>query len=489
MFLVALLFVLYTSLGYVAVRRLAARLTDWVPRTGPDMTTVVAENTLIGRSARSLARAVKTGELTATELAEAYLARIAVVEPDIRAFAQLDRQFVLEQARAADALRAAGAPLGPLHGLPVGVKDIIDTADLPTEFGTPLHRGRRPSADALIVERLRAAGAIVLGKTVTTEFAVYAPGPTRNPRDLARSPGGSSSGSAAAVAANMAPLAIATQTNGSIVRPASFCGVVGFKPTIGLLPRTGILKHSPLLDQPGVMAANVADAALLAEALAGRDPNDRLSWVASPPRLVDAATQNAARPRLASMRGPYWERADPDARKAFDRFVDGLADGVTTITVAPEMEQAAEVHRTIMEADIAKSLRADYERGRDQMSGILRGIIERGLATSDEAYLAASGRRVWLIDGFMELFEQFDALVTLSATGSAPAATDSTGDPIMATTWSLLGAPAISLPLLAGADGMPIGIQLVGRPSEDNRLLAAAAWCEHQHARQRERAA
>jgi Asp-tRNA(Asn)/Glu-tRNA(Gln) amidotransferase A subunit family amidase len=416
--------------------------------------------------------------VSAIQLANAFLARIAEVEPDIRAFANLDRDLVFVQAGAADLQRAAGVRLGPLHGLPVAVKDIIDTFDLPTELGTPLHRGRRPSADALIVQRLRAAGAIVLGKTVTTEYAFYAPGPTRNPHNRERSPGGSSSGSAAAVAAKMAPLAIGTQTNGSIIRPASFCGVVGYKPSLGLLPRTGILKHSPLLDQPGVMATNVADAALLTEALAGLDPNDEYSWVASSARLVDAATQNAAPPRLACMRGPSWERADPDARKVFDTFIDELANAVTTIAVPPEMEQSAKVHQTIMEADIAKSLRDDYERGRAEMSGILRGMIERGLATSAGAYADAAARREQLIDGFMPLLDGFDGLVTLSATGSAPMASDGTGDPIMATAWTLLGAPAISLPLLTAANGMPIGVQVVGRPREDGRLLASAAWLE-----------
>ena len=189
------------------------------------------------------------------------------------------------------------------------------------------------------------------------------------------------------------------------------------------------------------------------------------------------------------MRGPYWERADQDARRAYDGFVDRLTEAVTTMAVPPDIEHAAVVHQTIMEADIAKSLRDDYERGRDQMSGVVRGIIERGLTTSDEAYLAAAGKRISMIDGFVELFAQFDALVTLSATGSAPMASDGTGDPIMTTTWTLIGAPAISLPLLTGENGMPIGVQLVGRPGGDEQLLAAAAWLEAHRGSRTEEAA
>jgi Asp-tRNA(Asn)/Glu-tRNA(Gln) amidotransferase A subunit family amidase len=233
---------------------------------------------LLQRSARDLAAALRDGEVSAIEVAEAFLDRIDLREPEIQAWAHLDHDHVLGQARNADDLRRSGKPLGPLHGLPVGVKDIIDTFDLPTEFGTPIHRGRRPRVDATLVARLRAAGAIVAGKTVTSEYAVYTPGPTRDPRDLSRTPGGSSSGSAAAVAAGMVPLALATQTNGSTIRPASFCGIVGFKPSLGLLPRTGVLKQSTMLDQPGLMARNVGDVAYFADALmAAVRPTSRAS--------------------------------------------------------------------------------------------------------------------------------------------------------------------------------------------------------------------
>jgi Asp-tRNA(Asn)/Glu-tRNA(Gln) amidotransferase A subunit family amidase len=252
-----------------------------------------------------------------------------------------------------------------------------------------------------------------------------------------------------------------------------------------MLPRAGILRHSALLDQPGVMAADVGDAALLAEALAWHDPDDAASRTAGPPRFIDAAVKRGSGPRLAYARGPDWQRADADARAALDAFVGTLAGIVTPIALPPAFERAADVHRTIMEADIGKSLRADYERGREQLSEVVRGIIERGQASSASAYADAVSERRRLTADFVRVLGSFDALVTLAATGSAPAAATGTGDPIMSTTWTLIGAPAISLPLLLGADGMPVGVQLVACPGEDERLLAAAAWLE---ARQRSRA-
>src|SRR5690349_9515222 len=265
---------------------------------------------LLERSTSSLAADLKSGAMSSVALTMACLDRIANLEPDIQAWAHLDRDMALRQAQAADARRASGKPLGALHGLPVAVKDIIDTADLPTEYNSPIYRGRRPTKDATLVQRLRSTGAIVMGKTVTSEFAVYTAGPTRNPHDLSRTPGGSSSGSAAAIAARMVPLALATQTNGSTIRPASFCGVVGFKPSLGVLPRTGILKQSTMLDQPGLMAMDVAGVALLADALGGYDPLDEQSLRPPMPLLSAATVEAEAPPRLAFIRSSYWDQAD-----------------------------------------------------------------------------------------------------------------------------------------------------------------------------------
>src|SRR3984885_6845951 len=235
------------------------------------------DDPILDQSACSQVDRMRRGELSAIGTMRAFLERIAAVEPKLRAFAYLDPDAALAAAERVDETRAAGIAPGPLHGLPVAVKDIIDTADMPTEFGAELFAGRRPHRDAVIVHRLGAAGAVIIGKTVTSQYALFVPGPTKNPHDAAHTPGGSSSGSAAAVAAKLAPVALGTQTNGSIIRPASYCGIVGFKPSLGVLPRNGVLRQAAMIDHPGVMARSVADAALVVDAIAGEDPGDPLS--------------------------------------------------------------------------------------------------------------------------------------------------------------------------------------------------------------------
>jgi Asp-tRNA(Asn)/Glu-tRNA(Gln) amidotransferase A subunit family amidase len=436
---------------------------------------------LLDRSARDLAAELQSGGLTAVALTASCLDRIAAQEPDIHAWAYVDPEAALAQARAADARRAAGESLGALHGLPVGVKDIIDTADMPTEYNSPIHRGRRPQADATLVARLRSAGAIILGKTVTSEFAVYTPGPTRNPHDLARTPGGSSSGSAAAVAAGMIPLALATQTNGSTIRPASFCGIVGYKPSLGLLPRTGILKQSTMLDQPGVMARSAGDAAFIARALMGVDPLDEQSLAAtlcSPPTA--AATDSP--PRLAFVRGPYWAQADAATQAAIAAFASNLGGGVATIDLPAAFDEAADVHSVIMNAGIAESYAEDHRRAKTLMSDVVRGVVEAGQRLSAVEFVAALSARERLRVRFSEITAPFDALITPAALGIAPRREAGTGNPIMSTLWTLLGAPALSLPLLQGPEGMPLGVQLVGRLGADADLIRAAAWLERRGA-------
>ncbi|HUG61501.1 MAG TPA: amidase family protein, partial [Methylomirabilota bacterium] len=270
-------------------------------------------------------RRLERGELRAVDLIEANLGRIAAREPEVGAFAFIDPDTARAQAKAVDDYRGTGRPIGALHGLAVGVKDIVDTRDMPTENGTPIDAGRRPGRDATVVQRLRAAGAVVIGKTVTTELAFYQPGKTRNPANLEHTPGGSSSGSAAAVAAGMVPLAIGTQTNGSVIRPASFCGIVGFKPTHGVIPRTGILRQSPPLDTVGVFARTVEDAALLADALAGYDPGDTDTRLLPPPRLLDVATtEPPLTPTLAFVKTPAWDEAEESTKEGFVELAAAL---------------------------------------------------------------------------------------------------------------------------------------------------------------------
>ena len=437
---------------------------------------------LLERSVTSLAADLKSGVLSSVALTTACLDRIANLESDIQAWAHLDRDRALQQAQVADARRESGKPLGALHGLPVGVKDIIDTADLPTEYNSPIYRGRRPTKDAMLVQRLKLAGAIVMGKTVTSEFAVYTAGPTRNPHDLSRTPGGSSSGSAAAIAARMVPLALATQTNGSTIRPASFCGVVGFKPSLGVLPRTGILKQSTMLDQPGLMAADVAGVALLADALGGYDPLDEQSLQPPLPRLSVAALEVQASPRLAFIRSPYWDQADATTQELIEGYVASLGGVVETVALPALFDDAASIQGVIMNAGIADACRDDYVRSRDKMSDVLLGIVETGRKILAMEFIAALAQRDRLRARYVEIVAGYDAVVTPAALGIAPKREAGTGNPIMATLWTLLGAPAITLPLLTGAENMPIGVQLVGRLNDDVGLIRAAAWLERHHA-------
>ena len=294
------------------------------------------------------ARALTSGAHSPRDIALAHLARIEAVEPRVRAFAYFD---------AAEALAAAERRAGPLAGLPVAVKDIIDTADMPTAWGAARLAGRRPPRDATLVARLKAAGAFVIGKAVTSQYALFVPGPTANPRDLARTPGGSSSGSAAAVAAGFAPVALGTQTNGSIVRPASYCGVVGFKPSFGMLPRTGVLRHCALVDHPGVFARDVEDAALLVDALAGADGED--ADCRDAPGSLLTAVRDARPPHLAWLADPYAQRAEPATRAALATFAAKLS--IERIELPPEFADAEAIMRVLMSAGFAQSLGAEID--------------------------------------------------------------------------------------------------------------------------------
>jgi Asp-tRNA(Asn)/Glu-tRNA(Gln) amidotransferase A subunit family amidase len=428
-------------------------------------------------SATESAREIRAGQLSAEDYARALLARIDEREPEVQAWAWLDREHALAQARAVDERRRRGVGAGPLAGVPVGVKDIVDVRGLPTEDGTVLHAGRIAQADAALVARLRAAGGWPMGKTVTTELATYAPGKTRNPHRASHTPGGSSSGSAAAVAAGMVPLAIGTQTNGSVVRPASFCGVVGFKPSFGAIARTGVLTQSPPLDQVGVFARSVEDVALLAEALWGFDERDPATRPEpAPPLAAVASSEPPQPPRLGWTPTPWWDRVAPDAREAFGGLLERLGEHRCDVALPAGAGQAIAWHRTVMEADIAASFEAEYERGRAQLSDSLAGQIERGRRVTAVEYRKAVAQVGPLNAAFAPLFERVDALVAPATLGTAPPAASGTGDPLMCTLWTFCGMPAISLPLLQGADGLPIGVQLVAARGDDARLLRTARW-------------
>jgi Asp-tRNA(Asn)/Glu-tRNA(Gln) amidotransferase A subunit family amidase len=437
----------------------------------------VAAGTDLRLSTREAAAAVRDGRLTSQALVESYLKRIAAREAEVQAWAFLDPEHALRQARAADAWRKRGRPLGPLHGMPVGVKDIVDTADMPTENGTVLHAGRRPGEDATLVSLLRAAGAVILGKTVTTELAVYGPNQTRNPHHLEHTPGGSSSGSAAAVADGMVPLAIGTQTNGSVIRPAAFCGVYGFKPSHGLIPRTGVLAQSPPLDTVGVIAADLEGLALLAEPLMAFDAKDPASRPLARPTLLEVLrAAPPAPPRLAFVRSPVWDEASADTKAGFAELVDVLGERVEAVDLSASFERAIELHRTIMLADLAKSFHREYERGREQLSARLREMIEEGQRVLAVDYNRALEQVPRLNAALAQLLMHYDALLTPAAPGEAPHGLGSTGSPVFCTAWTLCGTPAVTLPLLTGASGLPIGVQLVGEKGDDARLLRTARW-------------
>jgi Asp-tRNA(Asn)/Glu-tRNA(Gln) amidotransferase A subunit family amidase len=432
---------------------------------------------LAGLSATEARSRMAAGEFSAVDYARALLARTDQFEPTVQAWAHLDAAHVIAQAEAVDRSHASGIPDGPLFGLPVGVKDIVDTADLPTEDGTVLHAGRMPLVDATVVRRLRIAGGVVMGKTVTTELATYAPGKTRNPHNPAHTPGGSSSGSAAAVAAGMVPLAIGTQTNGSVIRPASFCGVYGYKPGAGLISRHGVLRQAPSLDAVGVFGRTLDDVALLAEVLCGHDPEDALSQPRATPPLARVAASDAPMlPSLAWVATPMWDRVAPDAQAAFGELIEILAGRIAPFELPATAADALAWHRTVMEAELAASFEIEYDRGRDQLSASLQGQIERGRQVTAVDYCKALARVPVMNEALSTVFEHFDAIVTPASLGTAPAGLDSTGDPVMCTLWTFLGLPSLSLPLLHGDNGLPLGVQLVGPRGGDARLLRTARW-------------
>ncbi len=432
-------------------------------------------------SARDARRAIDDGLLSAEELVSACIGRIDELEDSIGAWEHFDREIALDQARAADAFRRRGLPTGSLHGLPVGIKDIIDTADFPTERGTVLHRGRRPGRDATLVGLLGEAGAIILGKTVSTEMAVYGPGKTRNPHNPEHTPGGSSSGSAAAVSAAMVPLAVGTQTNGSVIRPASYCGVYGFKPSFARISRHGVLCQSPPLDTVGVFARDLDDLAMIADVLMRYDAQD-LSMAPIAPPLIARTLHDEVHTDLhfAFVRTPAWDQVEQVTKDGFRELIDEInrrhARTVDILDLPGPFADLFEDHRIIMEADLARNFADEYDRGRNELTSVLREMLERGQQVSDSEYDAAIARMPDYAGFLGEVFDEYDAILTPSTTGPAPAGIDATGSPVMNTIWTHCGTPALNVPLLQSSDGLPIGVQVVGARDDDARLFRNTRW-------------
>ncbi len=427
-------------------------------------------------TASEAARLIREGRVTSKELVEACLAQIEAREPAVQAWQYLDRAHALKQAEMADDAHRAGRSHGPLHGVPVGIKDVFDTRDMPTENGCALHTGRMARHDAAAVSLLREAGAVILGKTVTTELAYYAPGKTRNPHDPVRTPGGSSSGSAAAVAAGMVPLALGTQTNGSTIRPAAFCGIYGYKPTHGLVSRRNMLRLSRTLDHVGLFARTLEDLAILGEALMRYDDEDEDMRPAAPPPLVRTlAEEPPAEPKLAFVKTPIWDQAEAATKDAFAELLEALGAKAEPVELPDIFAEAWPAQKAIMEADMAHNLRREFEQGREKLSPVMQETIARGRAVTARDYLAAQDLARALEAEIGEIMFAYDAILTPAAPGPAPVGA-ATGSPAFSTLWTLTGVPALTLPLLADENGMPMGAQLVSRRGDDARLLRTARW-------------
>lgn len=413
-------------------------------------------------SATEAAAAIASKKLKSEDLVAACLERIRARESEVQAWAYIDSELAMKQARERD----RAAPRSRLHGIPVGVKDVIDTADMPAEYGSPIYKGNRPASDAACVAQVRELGGVILGKTVSTEFATRHPGKTRNPRNVAHTPGGSSSGSAAAVADGMVPIAFGTQTSSSIIRPAAFCGVVGYKPTFNLLNRAGLKFLSESLDTLGVLTRSVADAAMIVETLSGSEPA----------RFEDVG---ALKPRIGFCRTPYWNQADSATRAALEGALPRLAKAgarVNEVELDREFAQLAEVQVRMSSYEFYRAL--TYERTRfpklisDSLMARINGGSQVTRTQYERTHEIANRCRSRLDD----IHRDYDILISPSALGEAPKGLASTGDPLFGLTWTLMHGPAITLPVFTGAAGLPIGAQVTGPRGSDARTLIAAEW-------------
>ena len=426
------------------------------------------------------ARLIREGQLSPSDLMESLLGRIDRLEPRLKAWVYLDREAALAEAeqRAGDVL--AGSSVGPLHGVPVGVKDIYYTAGIPTTACSKVYADFVPDFDAATVERLKAAGAIILGKTVTTEFACLDPSPTLNPWNPAHTPGGSSSGSAAAVAARMCPAALGSQTVGSVLRPASYNGVVGLKPTYGRVSRHGVIPVSWSLDTVGWMTRTVEDSALLLQVMAGHDPQDP---VASRRRTHDylAALESPQAPRIGLLQGFFHDNADPETRRHMSLVVERLSNAGAAIEELPSpegIEESVEDQRTIMAVEAAAFHEPMYRRQAQDYQPKLRELLRRGLETDVLTYSRALERRTQFIADAQSLSERADVLLTPTTPTPALADLTNTGNPLFQGPWTYCGLPAITIPSGLAESGLPLGIQLIAARFRETRLLAAARWCE-----------
>jgi Asp-tRNA(Asn)/Glu-tRNA(Gln) amidotransferase A subunit family amidase len=413
-------------------------------------------------TATEAAALMDEGEITSVELVESCLERISAREDAVQAWEYLKPDHAMAQAKRADDLPRRS----PLHGIPFAAKDIIDTADMPTACGSPIYAGNRPGKDAACVTAMRDAGAVLMGKTVTTEFATFFPGKTRNAHHPDHTPGGSSSGSGAAVGASMVPLAFGTQTAGSLIRPAAYNGVCGLKPSFGTVDLAGVKMLDPGLDHLGYMARSFDDLAVYYDIVRG----------AIPSVLADGIGRA---PRVGLCRTFKWDLAEPETVKAIEDAAAALAGmGAEIIeqNLPADMADIAETHMMILHVGLSQNLAPEWNDHRDQISDRLQGMIQAGFDTSEEDYDAAMARAADYRARADDLFGDCDIFLTPSAPGIAPRGLDATGDPMFQIPWTLLRTPCVTIPFATGPEGMPVGVQMVARPGEDEKLLAIAKW-------------
>ncbi len=420
--------------------------------------------------------AIADGHLTARQWTEHCLAQIDAHE-DLGAWSFIDRERALARADQMDWLRKDGSAFGPLHGCPIGLKDIIEVKDMPHSCGSPL-MGQPSESNAALVDVLEGAGAVILGKTETTEFANMNPARTKNPHSFEHSPGGSSAGSAAAVAAGEVPLAIGSQTNGSVIRPASYCGVYGMKPSAGIISRTGVFEQSPTLDQMGVFASTLSDIATVVDVLSVHDSRDPHSIAAPRPNCVDGFLSDPPmEPNFAIFTLPYQNLQTRACTEGFREIADALEGRVEILETPPVFEQLIEAQRVIHLHEAATAFKTLGFFGRPELSETLQSSLIEGEKISEQQYQDALEIKASLDGFFNNFFEDFDAILSPSAAGEAPLLSEGhTGNPIFCTVWTLAGLPTLNLPILQSENGMPIGVQMIGRLRDDARLLRTANW-------------
>ena len=430
-------------------------------------------------TANELVSKLQSGEISSVELCNKYLERIKKFEKDVQAWAHLDKKLLLEKAEEADTYRKSGKPLGPLHGMPIAVKDIIGTYDMPTECGTVFRKKMSSSQDSEIVNLLKNSGAIIMGKTATAELAYIHPCKTKNPHDYSRTPGGSSSGSAAVIASHMAHLSIGSQTGGSIIRPASYCGVVGYKPSYGLISRNGVLKVSDKLDTMGVFGKTVKDVALLAKILIKKDLYDDSTIHFSADKMLEVCDEGPAfEPKFIFYKTNKWKNINKKSQQAFEFVIKNFKKNIEIFDTPSYFEDIPKYHQIIHEVDMANNMQVYYKKDKTKLSKELRDAISRGLKYSGKEYADAIDFMKQSYESYKEVFEDYHGIITPSSSGIADKGLKSTGSADFQKVWTYLGLPAISLPLLTGENDLPLGLQLVGDKLDDLRFLGTANWLE-----------